>query len=53
MESGQKDNQALKKCVEVNYPKMIKHYTVHMGGTDRQNQNVNKYRIGFRGKKWL
>ena len=23
-----------------------------MGGTDRQDQNVNKHRIAIRGKKW-
>ena len=23
-----------------------------MGGTDRQDQNLNKYRIFLRGKKW-
>ena len=23
-----------------------------MGGTDRQDQNIAKYRISFRGKKW-
>ena len=41
-----------KKNVEVDCPKMIQEYNKHMGGTDRQDQNVNKYRIAFRGKKW-
>ena len=44
-------SQSEKKNVEVDCPKMIQEYNKHMGGTDRQDQNINKYRIAFRGKK--
>ena len=40
------------KTIEINCPKLIQKYNQHMGGADRQDQNMNKYRIGFRGKKW-
>ncbi|XP_068231969.1 piggyBac transposable element-derived protein 3-like [Palaemon carinicauda] len=45
-------SQSEKKNVEADCPKIVQEYNQHMGGTDRQNQNVNKYRIGIRGKKW-
>ena len=41
-----------KKRIELNYSEMIKHYNMHIRNIDLQDQNVNKYRIGFRGKKW-
>lgn len=41
-----------KRQIEIDYPSIVKEYNKHMGGTDRQNQNVNNYRISFRGKKW-
>ena len=31
---------------------MIKVYNEHMGGVDRMDQNISKYRIAIRGKKW-
>ena len=31
---------------------MIQLYNTHMGGVDRMDQNVAKYRIGIRIKKW-
>ena len=40
-----------KMNVEVDCPKIVQEYNQHMGGTDRQDQNVNKYRIALRGKK--
>ncbi len=42
----------MKKKVEINCPYIVKQYNKHMGGTDRQDQNVNNYRISFRRKKW-
>ena len=45
-------SQSEKKNVEVDYPKMIQEHNKHMGGTDRQDQNIHNYRIAFRGKKW-
>ncbi|XP_068241088.1 uncharacterized protein [Palaemon carinicauda] len=45
-------SQSEEKNVEVDCLKIVQEYNQHMGGTDRQNQNVNKYRIGIRGKKW-
>lgn len=41
-----------KQNVEIDCPKIVQEYNQHMGGTDRQDQNVNKYRIAIRGKKW-
>ena len=33
-------------------PFAIQLYNKFMGGTDRQDQNINKYRIAIRSKKW-
>ena len=41
-----------KKRVQIDQPFLIKLYNEHMGGVDRMDQNVSKYRIGLRGKKW-
>ena len=40
-----------KKKVEVSFPKIVQEYNKFMGGTDCQDQNLNKYRISLRGKK--
>ena len=32
--------------------RIVEPYYKTMGGTDRQNQHVNNYRSGIRGKKW-
>ncbi|XP_068229354.1 piggyBac transposable element-derived protein 3-like [Palaemon carinicauda] len=45
-------SQSEKKNVEVDCPKIVQEYNQHMGGSDRQNQNVDKYCIGIQGKKW-
>ncbi|XP_068233596.1 piggyBac transposable element-derived protein 3-like [Palaemon carinicauda] len=42
--------QKEKKKIEVDCPKIIQEYNRHMRGTDKQDQNVNKHRISFRGK---
>ena len=41
-----------KKKIQVKQPHMVKVYNEHMGGVDRMDQNVSKYRIAIRGKKW-
>ncbi len=41
-----------KKRIDVNQPKMIGEYNQSMGGTDRMDQNIGKYRISIRSKKW-
>lgn len=38
--------------VRVEQPFLIHHYNQTMGGVDRLDQNVDKYRIGIRSKKW-
>ena len=45
-------SQKQKRNREVNCPKMVQEYNQHMGGTDRLGQNVRKYQIATRGKKW-
>ena len=45
-------SQKEKKNIEVDCPLVIREYNNHMGGTDRQDQNVNNYRVSIRGKKW-
>ena len=41
-----------KNKIQVKQPHMIKVYNEHMGGVDRMDQNISKYRIAIRGKKW-
>ena len=40
------------KKVEIGQPNLIKHYNQTMGGVDRMDQNVEKYRTAIRSKKW-
>lgn len=40
-----------KKSIQVNQPNLIKVYNENMGGVDRMNQSISKYRIAVRGKK--
>ncbi|KAI4455234.1 transposase is4 [Holotrichia oblita] len=44
--------QAEKKIVSVARPNLIGQYNNYMGGTDQMDQNIGKYRISIRGKKW-
>uniref|UniRef100_A0A0P4W9A4 PiggyBac transposable element-derived protein domain-containing protein n=1 Tax=Scylla olivacea TaxID=85551 RepID=A0A0P4W9A4_SCYOL len=37
---------------DVSIPHGIKMYNKGMGGTDRMDQNINKYRISIKSKKW-
>lgn len=41
-----------KQKIAVPQPHTIATYNKVMGGTDRMDENISKYRIGFRGKKW-
>ena len=41
-----------RKRMQIPCPKAIKIYNNTMGGVDRSDQNVGKYRINIRGKKW-
>lgn len=41
-----------KQKINVSQPNLITKYNKFMGGTDRMDQNMSYYRIGFRGKKW-
>ena len=48
----QRYSQKEKKRIQIDCPDVIREYNKHMGGTDRQDKNIAKYRISFRGKKW-
>jgi Transposase IS4 len=41
-----------KKFIQVTQPNIISLYNQNMGGVDRADQNVAKYRISMRTKKW-
>ncbi|KAJ8935631.1 hypothetical protein NQ314_012715 [Rhamnusium bicolor] len=45
-------SQAEKKIVQVGRPNIIAKYNSFMGGTDLMDENIARYRIGIRGKKW-
>ena len=40
-----------KKKIQVQQPNMIKVYNMYMGGVDRVDENIGKYRSSIRGKK--
>jgi hypothetical protein len=41
-----------KKLVQVPRPLVVSTYNNNMGGTDLMDENINRYRISIRGKKW-
>ncbi|KAG5899498.1 hypothetical protein JTB14_015208 [Gonioctena quinquepunctata] len=43
---------AQKKIIMVPRPFLISEYNAHMGGTDLMDENLSRYRIGIRSKKW-
>ena len=45
-------SRAHKKDIQVPQPKLIAEYNGNMGGVDKMDWNVQKYRIRVRGKKW-
>lgn len=38
--------------IQVSRPAVFERYNMHMGGTDRMDQNISQYRISIRSKKW-
>nr|XP_023020600.1 piggyBac transposable element-derived protein 3-like [Leptinotarsa decemlineata] len=45
-------SQTDKKVIEVSRPNLIGQYDNFMGGTDQMDENLGRYRISIRGKKW-
>jgi hypothetical protein len=45
-------SRILKNKIQVQQPNMIKVYTHFMGGVDRADENIDKYRASICGKKW-
>ncbi|XP_066254654.1 piggyBac transposable element-derived protein 3-like [Euwallacea similis] len=45
-------SRASKKVIKVLQPHLITNYNNFMGGTDLMNENINRFRIGLRSKKW-
>lgn len=45
-------SQAEKKIVQVTQPRLIAEYNRCMGGTDMMDQQLSRYRISIRRKKW-
>ncbi|CAG0902294.1 unnamed protein product [Cyprideis torosa] len=48
----QRWSQAKKDRIRISCPQSIQQYNASMGGTDRQDQNANTYRVQIRRKKW-
>lgn len=38
--------------IQVEQPAVVKFYNKSMGGVDRMDENISKYRVAIRGKKW-
>ncbi|KAF2891061.1 hypothetical protein ILUMI_15112 [Ignelater luminosus] len=45
-------SQAEKRVIQVPRPCLLGQYYKYIGGTDQMDQNVDRYRISIRGKKW-
>jgi DNA excision repair protein ERCC-6 len=45
-------SQKLINKIQVQQPNMIKVYNLFMGGVDRADENIDKYRASIHGKKW-
>ena len=45
-------NRAERQYKQITQPKLITAYNTHMGGVDKMDWSVQKYRIKIRGKKW-
>lgn len=45
-------SQKEKKIISVPRPNLIGQYNSSMGGTDLMDENIGRYRIGIRSKKW-
>ena len=42
-----------KSKVDIHHPNVINMFNKHMGGFDQMVKSIAKYRIGFRGNKWI
>ena len=51
-DGAQRWSKEQKARIRVPRPAAVREYNRQMGGTDRMNQNVNKYRIKIQGKKF-
>ena len=45
-------SRAESRRVEIQQPHLISQYNSHMGGVDRMDQNLDKYRMTIRSRKW-
>ena len=45
-------SQTQKTNIQIQRPYVIGKYNASMGGTDLMDENISRYRIGLRGKKW-
>lgn len=45
-------SQTMKKIINVPRPNLIAQYNRFMGGTDRMDEDIARYRVGIRSKKW-
>ncbi|KAK9752886.1 Transposase IS4 [Popillia japonica] len=45
-------SQKEKRIIQVSRPSVITEYNRFMGGTDLMDENISRYRISFRRKKW-
>ena len=52
MKTMQRWSRKEKKKIDVDRPHIVEPYYKTMGGTDRQDEHVNYYRSGIRGKIW-
>ena len=52
LDNASRWSSADKKKIRVPRPAAIREYNAEMGGTDRFNQNLNKYRVSIAGKKY-
>lgn len=52
VQTAKRWSRAERKRIEISQPFVIKHYNSTMGGVDRMDQNVEKYRSSIRSKKW-
>ena len=52
MSKVQRWSRVEKRRIDVDRSHVVERYNKTMRGTDRQDQHINNYRTGIRGKKW-